>query len=104
MAPAPTQDSNAEVLGRNLTRLRTTSELTQVEVARRAGVARAHYAALEAGSSSNGGPANPRLSTLLSLVAALQAPVSELLDGLHASADDSTPAHTTRTQDNLRHG
>ena len=84
MAPESAQDPNAQRLGRNLQRLRTARGLTQGEVAHRAGVARAHYAALEAGSSSNGGVANPRLSTLLSLASALESPMIELLSGLPA--------------------
>lgn len=75
-------DTTAEVLGANLQRLRADRNLTQAEVARRAGITRAHYAALEAGSSSNGGAANPRLNTLLNLANALNATIGEVLDGL----------------------
>ena len=76
---------NAARLGENLRRLRVNRDLTQAEVARRAGIARAHYAAMEAGSSSNGAPANPRLSTVLNLAYVLQAPVEALLKGLQGN-------------------
>lgn len=70
------------VLGSNLRRLRIEAEMTQTAVAEKAGVTRAHYSALEAGASSNGGPANPRLATLLSLSGALGVSLIELLDGV----------------------
>jgi transcriptional regulator with XRE-family HTH domain len=90
MEPEPESPSNAERLGNNLRRLRSTRGLTQVEVARRAGMARAHYAALEAGSSSSGGVANPRLNTILNLASALSASTADLLDGLQ-SEESSQP-------------
>lgn len=71
-------------LGRNLKRLRSEAGLTQTDVARGAGITRAHYAALETGTSSNGGPANPRLSTLVSLSRALGTELDEVLSGITA--------------------
>jgi transcriptional regulator with XRE-family HTH domain len=83
MSPEPSvPDSVAARLGLNLQRLRSDAGQTQLEVAQRAGIARAHYAALEGGTSSSGGVANPRLSTLLNLAAALNVELAEILDGL----------------------
>ncbi|MDO9455231.1 helix-turn-helix transcriptional regulator [Nocardioides sp.] len=87
-------DTNAQILGQNLQRLRAAQALTQAEVARRAGIARTHYAALESGSSSNGATANPRLITLLNLAHALQTPVEELLQGLQPAAPHEGPTAT----------
>lgn len=83
MTPEPSHvDSASKTLGDNLRRLRTEAGLTQTEVASRAGIARPHYAALESGASSNGGPANPRLSTLIDLAKALGTTLSQLLSGV----------------------
>jgi len=72
----------AAVLGRNLRRLRASAGSTQAVVAERAGVSRAHYAALEAGLSSSGGPANPRLGTLVELARALRVSLKDVLADL----------------------
>lgn len=81
-------DPNSQALGRSLQTLRARQALTQDQVARRAGIARAHYAALEAGNSSNGSTANPRLRTLLNLAAALRVPITTLMEGLEGEAVD----------------
>lgn len=78
----------AQQLGTNLRRLRAQAEQTQLETAGRAGMARSHYAALEAGSNSSGGVANPRLSTLIGLAQALDATLADVLHGL---CDDDAP-------------
>lgn len=78
----PSGGASSTVLGSNLRRLRSASGLTQAEVARRAGIARPHYAALETGASSNGGPANPRLSTLVDLALALRTTLADVLEGI----------------------
>lgn len=89
MCPEPSSHHTvAERLGLNLRGLRTVARQTQAETATRAGIARAHYAALESGSSSNGGPANPRLNTLLDLASALGCTLQDLLVGIHVNKSD----------------
>jgi transcriptional regulator with XRE-family HTH domain len=91
MSPEPPVPGSVAIrLGLNLQRLRAASGQTQVDVAQRAGIARAHYSALEGGTSSNGGAANPRLSTLLNLAAALGTTLTDLLEGLAAVHLDTT--------------
>lgn len=58
---------------------RETRGWTQAELAERAGMTRNHYQLLEAGQSAQGGPANPRLSTLCSLAIALEIEVPRLI-------------------------
>lgn len=72
----------AHEFGRNLKRLRIAAGLTQSQVAERANLTQPHYAALEAGRSSNGNPANPRLATLLHLASALSASPADLVADL----------------------
>lgn len=77
-----TPEGMSVILGVNLRRLRAASGLTQSEVSRRTGITRPHYAALEAGNSSNGGPSNPRLSTLVDLASAFNTTLGEVLEGI----------------------
>ena len=66
-------------LSENLRSLRTARGLTQGDVAAAAGINRNHYQLLESGRSPSGGPANPRLSTLLALAEAHGVAVTRLL-------------------------
>lgn len=62
----------AQRLGALLSALRQERGLSQEDVAHAAGMSRNHLQLLEAGlSNRDGTPANPRLSTLISLAAAL---------------------------------
>jgi transcriptional regulator with XRE-family HTH domain len=65
--------------GKNLATLRAAAGLTQLQVAQAADLTLPHYAALEAGKSSSGRPANPRLDTLLKLAHALSASPADLI-------------------------
>lgn len=69
-------------LGTNLKRARAATGMTQAQVAEMAGLTQPHYAGLEAGRSSNGNPANPRLNTLLDLARALSTSVTDLIAGI----------------------
>lgn len=62
-----------------LRELRTSSGLTQEQVAEAAGIATNTYQKFERGILKDGKPANPRLSTLVSLAAVYQMNVSDLL-------------------------
>lgn len=73
------------VLAANLRALRSAAGSTQTSVAERAGIARAHYGALEAGLASNGNKANPRLDTLINLATALEVTLAQLLEGIGPS-------------------
>lgn len=67
-------------LGRHLEKLRAASGLTQEQVAQAAGLNRNHYQLLESGLSDRkrNTPANPRLSTLMAVAAALGTSVPEI--------------------------
>lgn len=77
----PLTDEQARALGLALQRLRARSGRTQEQVAAEAGISRNHYQLLERGLSDRAHqtPANPRLSTLIALSAALRTSVPELL-------------------------
>lgn len=75
----------ARLLGETLRALRQQHGLAQTAVAQSAGITRNHYALLEQGQSSAGGPANPRLSTLIAMADTFGVPLTALiaeLDGL----------------------
>lgn len=69
----------AHDLAANLRALRSARALTQSDIAAAAGITQNHYYLLEAGRSAVGGPANPRLSTLIALADAHQVAVTDLL-------------------------
>ena len=73
------QGKAADHLALNLVALRTARGLTQDDLASRAGLSRSHYRLLEAGRSSNGQPANPRLGTLEALATSLGVGFEDLL-------------------------
>ncbi len=72
----------AQRLASRLRDLRDASGLTQEQVAHAAVINRNHYQLLESGLSdrAKGTPANPRLSTLVSLAVVLGTTVPELID------------------------
>ena len=80
-------DDMLATLVANLRRLRARRGLTHTELGVAAGVSRNHYQLLEAGRASSGGPANPRLSTIIGLSRALEVSISELLcpQGLYST-------------------
>lgn len=69
----------AETLARRLRALRTQRGLSQAGAAAAAGLDRNNYQLLESAQSSSGGPANPRLSTLVALAEAYGVSVADLL-------------------------
>ena len=80
-ADVPLAEDQARALGLRLQALRHRVGRTQERVAADAGLSRNHYQLLERGLSdrAHGTPANPRLSTLISLSVALDTSVAELL-------------------------
>jgi len=62
-------------LGALLTRLREERGLTQLELAKTAGVAQGYISALEAGQKNN-----PSVAVMRKLAKALNVPISKLLD------------------------
>lgn len=81
----PTQDTYsltcdfAKKLALRLREVRSMRNLTQEQVAEAAGIAANTYQKFERGILKDGKPANPRLSTLVSIAAVFQMDVSELL-------------------------
>ncbi len=69
----------AKALGIELQRRRIALEVTQENLAHRAGLTRTHYQQLERGFWKPGSPANPSLKILVRLAQALQLEVGELL-------------------------
>lgn len=63
-------------LGRRVDAVRALKDLTQEQVAKRAGLTRSTVGKIEDGT------ANPRLTTLLKVAAALEVPPAELLKGV----------------------
>lgn len=78
--PLPRAHHAAE-LGRRLRELRVNLDLSQEEVAHRAGISRNQYQLIERGLSNreSATPANPRLSTLVALCDALDTSVTDLV-------------------------
>lgn len=74
----------AATFGIRLQRRRAELQLTQEDVANRAGISRTYYGSLEKGVNdrSRGEPANPTLSILLRLASALDCRVGNLVDNL----------------------
>ena len=69
----------AKTLGIELQRRRIALDVTQENLAHRAGLTRTHYQQLERGFWKPGSPANPSLKMLVRLAQALQLEVAELL-------------------------
>ena len=69
----------AKNLGIELQRRRIALDITQENLAHRAGLTRTHYQQLERGFWKPGSPANPSLKMLVRLAQALQLEVAELL-------------------------
>jgi transcriptional regulator with XRE-family HTH domain len=69
----------AREFGQKLQRLRTERRLTQEHVAYTAGVTRTTYQRLEKNENRPGAPANPSLSNIVAIAAALGVDVAELL-------------------------
>lgn len=69
----------AKALGIELQRRRIALDVTQENLAHRAGLTRTHYQQLERGFWKPGSPANPSLKILVRLAQALQLEVGELL-------------------------
>lgn len=69
----------AKALGIELQRRRIALDVTQENLAHRAGLTRTHYQQLERGFWKPGSPANPSLKMLVRLAQALQLEVAELL-------------------------
>ncbi|TWE12583.1 helix-turn-helix domain-containing protein [Rudaeicoccus suwonensis] len=65
-------DEKARQIGIRLQRARQALDLSQEEVAHRAGISAYTYQKFEKGESKPGTPLNPRLTTLLALCDALQ--------------------------------
>ncbi len=72
-------DDFARELGLRMQRRRLQLALSQEHVAYAAGLTRSHYQQLERGHSGPERPANPSLGTLVSLCAALDTTLSDLL-------------------------
>ncbi|GAA4168019.1 helix-turn-helix transcriptional regulator [Gryllotalpicola koreensis] len=66
-------------LATNLRRLRLARDLSQEEVAYRAGLTRYTYQKYEKGESRPGAAANPTIRSLLALAQVLEAPLSDIL-------------------------
>ena len=79
MTDATALTTTTKYLAANLRALRRERGLTQVDLAAAAGITGNHYQLLEAGRSPSGGPANPRLGTLLALAAVHRVLVTDLL-------------------------
>lgn len=77
-APSSWEDY-AKALGIELQRQRIAADLTQENLAHKAGITRTHYQQLERGFWKPGAPANPSLKLLARLSQALQIEVSVLL-------------------------
>lgn len=69
----------AKALGIALQRRRIALDITQENLAHRAGLTRTHYQQLERGFWKQGSPANPSLKILVRLAQVLQLEVAELL-------------------------
>ena len=84
-AYSPVEEHLAQELRQRLLVLRERAGLTQEQVAERAHLSRNHYQLLEAGLSDRAKrtPANPRLTTLADLAAALECSLADLVDGLN---------------------
>ena len=79
-SPAPLSwEEYAKNLGIELQRRRIALDVTQENLAHRAGLTRTHYQQLERGFWKAGSPANPSLKMLVRLAKALQLEVAELL-------------------------
>jgi len=74
----------ADALAQRLRELRATSELTQEQVALRAGISRNQYQLYESALSDRdkGTPANPTMTTLVELAHALGCTVEDIVRGL----------------------
>ncbi|GAA4740744.1 helix-turn-helix transcriptional regulator [Gordonia alkaliphila] len=81
VSESPAEQLLSQQLGTQIARLRHARELSQDALAERAGISTNHLQLLESGLSdrSKKTPANPRLSTLIALSAALDVPLPELL-------------------------
>ncbi|MCL1900412.1 MAG: helix-turn-helix domain-containing protein [Promicromonosporaceae bacterium] len=92
-----TLDHNgAQAFAVRLRYLRSQAGLSQEEAAHQAGVSRNHYQLLESGRSSRtkGTRANPRLSTVINIVAMLGCEWQELLgDPPRLDAPEAPPVH-----------
>jgi len=80
-----TRHREQTAFGRRLTRLRERVYLTQEELAERAGLSLASVSAIEQGVR-----ADPRLSTIIKLAAALNVPLGDLVQGCN-----SIPSHVS---------
>lgn len=69
----------ARALGTNLNRARSAKGLSQERLAHEAGIALFTYQKMEKGESNPGDPANPTVRVLMSLAAALEIEVADLL-------------------------
>lgn len=69
----------AKALGIELQRQRITANLTQENLAHRAGITRTHYQQLERGFWRPGAPSNPSVKLLARLAQALQIDIGALL-------------------------
>lgn len=69
----------AKALGIELQRQRITANLTQENLAHRAGITRTHYQQLERGFWRPGAPSNPSVKLLARLAQALQIGIGALL-------------------------
>jgi transcriptional regulator with XRE-family HTH domain len=69
-----TYESYRKRVGRRLVELRRQAELTQAEVAERAGITRQHVGLLELGSK------DPKLSTMFALARAFGVSVAKIVD------------------------
>lgn len=94
--PYATQCAFARALSLHLRDLRQDSGLTQEEVAERAGMASNTYQRYERGISKKGKPANPTLSSLISIAYVFDVDVRELLvveyDSSERNAAEPSPA------------
>lgn len=94
--PYATQCAFARTLSLRLRDLRQDSGLTQEEVAERAGMASNTYQRYERGISKKGKPANPTLSSLISIAYVFDVDVRELLvveyDSSERNAAEPSPA------------
>lgn len=81
MSESAVEKELVAILGRHLSELREAKGLTQEEVALAAGISRQAYQLLEAGLRARKPrtPANPRLSTLVSVSQVLGTPLPVLL-------------------------
>lgn len=89
-----------QVLATNLRALRLARELTKADVAAAARIIRNHYQSRESARLPVGGPANPRLSTLLALAAVHDVPLCPPADAASswpidhpAPEQSSSPLH-----------